>query len=165
MHWTLVGQPELQGCCKINPLIRAINAIVMMSFPILATVLLAATKATPPPPGRNYKWGGDFKNTLLPISFQSSVLNTRYKKTLLQPFVLGCIFITGKPIKLEVFLILSLLSVFWGGFFLFFGNQNGSSLLFALRFPAHKKKKKAVLLFLSLIHPFCLLCCGQDFKS
>jgi len=49
--------------------------------------------------------------------------------------------------------------------FFFFGNQNGNGLLYALRFPAHKKKKKkkkAALLFLSLIHPFC---CGQDIKS
>lgn len=118
----MVGQLELKGCCKINPLIRAINAILIISFPILATIFAGCWLVQPRRHSsqakiRNYERGGDFKNILLLISFQSSVLNTRYKKTPLQPFVLWCIFITGKTIKLEVFLFYLCIQFFGVGFF------------------------------------------------
>lgn len=58
--------------------------------------------------------------TLLPTPLQSTVLNARYKKPL-QPFVLRCIFMTGKTIILEVFLFYLCIQ-----FLFLFGNQNGN---------------------------------------
>jgi len=166
----MVGQPELKGCCKINPLIREINAILIMPFPILATGFAGCWLVQPRRHSsqakiRNYKRGGDFKNVFLPISFQPSVLNTRHKKNPLCSLLFCDIFLLlAKPLSLR-FSYFIFAFIFSGCWVFFFCNQNGNSLLYALRFPAHKKKKTAMLLFLSLIHPFCLLRCGQDIKS
>lgn len=158
-----MGQPEVKGWCKINPLIRAINAILITSFPILATVPAGCHEGNSSSWER-LQWGGDFKNTLLPISFQSSILNARYKKPLCSLLFWAVFLLLANPLSLRFFLFYLCFQFFGVFFFFLFGNQNGNSLLYALRFPA-QKEKKAVLLFLSLIHPFCLLCCGQDFKS
>lgn len=145
-HQTMVGQLELKDCCKINPLIRAINAILIMSFPILTTILAGCWLVQPQRHSsqakiRNYKQGRDFKNTLLPISFQSSILNTRYKKPLCSLLFCDVFLLLAKPLSLRFsYFILAFSFLGWFGFF--FGNQNGNSLLYALRFPARKKKKR-----------------------
>lgn len=141
----MVGQLELKGCCKINPLIRAINAILITSFPILATILAGCWLVQPRRHSsqakiRNYKRGGDFKNILLPISFQSSVLNTRHKKPLCSLLFCDVFLLLAKPLSLRFSYFIFAFSFL--GWVFFFGNQNGNSLLYALRFPAHKKKKR-----------------------
>ena len=164
----MVGQPELKGCCKRNSLIRSINAILITSFPILTTILAGCWIVQPRRHSsqakiRNYKWGGDFKNILLPISFQSSVLNTRYKKNLCSLLFCDVFLLLAKPLSLRfsyfifafsflgwvLFLVIKMAIVYymlWG--FLHTKRKKGcatipvsnSSLLLALLWARHQIK-------------------------